>query len=619
MANKKVIFDIEANDQTAEGFAGAEENIEGAGGAAQNSGLKFTELSSAMNIANQVVDYAKMAYGALIQPTVDLGLATSKLAGDLGISSEEASTMIQMLEDYGMTQEETTTAMETAVKRGYAPTIEGLAQIADKVKATKDPVEQGTILFDLFGKKGQEVGKLLRGGGEDVLAAANDVKQMGLALSQDQVDDILAYRQSLNDLGDVWASVGMNITKDFIPAVTEALQALGDLLTMRQQIASMVSDTGERLAMEGQSYEYYVQSALDVLQANGQLSQAARNVMEAQLAQGKSLDVLIQGSGVSASSLGVLTREQFNNVIATREAEQATQDAAAAEAQLKADAEAAAAALAASYSTILELAKQLQNETDSYTKKQDDLNSKIADTNAKLADAVGQYGANSQQVRDLNSTIADLTNQYAANEAEHTKATAQIVYNNLQQKLSVGGLTDEEFAMAQQMGVSLGVFTQATANQAIALNGLTTAVINGKMSQEDFARAVNGGRDAIQQEWDKINGIPKNTQININTTRNETYNYNENRTIREARIATSHAAGGEGIVPPGFNNDNFLVGLSSGERFRTVPASRVGAAESGRGGSGGNTYNFYATGMQNPRDFLSWVYDQVELQDGVPQ
>jgi hypothetical protein len=618
MATRQVKFEVVAEDKTEEGINEATENIEGAGESARDSGLKFTEFNSALQAGNQIIEYAKQAYASLIQPTVDLGLATSRLSGSMGVSTEEASTMIQMLEDFGLTQEEVTSAMEMAVRKGYAPTIQGLSDLADEVVATQDPTKQSTLLFDIFGRKGQDVGLLLRKGGEGVRAAADDIKSMGLAMSQEDVDNVLAYRDSLNELGDAWAAAGMEVTRNFIPPITEALIALADLITFQQQLSDIVSSHGERMAMEGVAYEVYVRAAFDALQANGQLSQATRNLMEAQLEAGRTMDVMIQGTGFSASQLGILTREQYNNVVATKAAEQAALDEASAQAILKAEAEAAAAALAASYSVIIELSKSLQQETDSYAQKQSDLTARIADTNVKLADAVSKYGADSEQARGYQATLADLSAQVQKMEDDHTKATNTIVYNNLMQKLSVDGLTDTEFAMAQQMGVSLGIFTQATADQAVALNGLTTAVIDGKISQEDFAKAVNGGRDAIQEEWNKINAIPKQTDININTHRNETYNYQEYRTYRESRINLMQAAGGEGIVPPGFYHDNFLIGLSSGEKFRTTPASRVGAQEQGSG-SGGNVYNFNAYGIQNPSQFLSWCNEKVELQGGIPQ
>jgi len=621
MANKKVVFDIEANDMTGDGIDQVEEKLGGAGDAAEGSGLKFTELSSAMNIVSQVANYAQQAYSALIQPTIDLGLATYRLSGSMGVTTEEASTMIQMLEDYGLTTEETTAAMEMAVRKGYAPTIDGLAQIADELKNEQDPLKQGTMLFDLFGKKGQEVGLLLRQGGDAVRASADDIKSMGLAMSQVQVDDILAYRESLNDLGDSWAAVGMQVTKGFIPPITEALVALGDLLTMNQRVAQAVRETGERVAAEGKTYDYYQESILDIARANGSLTVAQRAMIEEFDRSGPSWRVTENDYKIITERLGLMTREEFNNVVATNAMEEATLAQAQADRELAAAAAQAAAELTASYSTILELSKQLQAETNNYSQKQADLTAKIADTNAKLAEAVTLYGADSEQARGYQSSLADLNGQVTKLETDHSNATATIVYNNLLQKLSVDGLTDAEFAMAQQMGVSLGIFEQATADEATALNGLTTAVINGKISQEQFTSAVYGGRDSITALWNSINALPKNTDIAVNTHRNETYTYTEYRNIYQNNMSTGvwrQAAGGEGVVPPGYTHDNFLVGLSSGEKFRTTPSSRVGASESGgsRGG-GGNTYNFNAYGIQNPSAFMEWVNKKVEQQDGA--
>jgi len=614
------VYEIEAEDNTGEGIDSANEKIEESGDTAKESGLKFTEMNSAMEAGLKVVELAQQAYAALIQPTVDLGLATDRTSKSLGISTEEASLMIQMLGDYGLSVDEATNAMEMAVKRGYTPTIAGLEQMADDIVSLNDPVKEGALLFDVFGEKGQDVGKLLREGSEGVAASAAQLESLGLAMSQEDVDTVTNYRDAMNDLGDIMASVGMVVSMKFLPPIVEAMNALYDLLTMRQQISDMVGDTGERLAEEGKTYEYYVTSALDVLQANGQVTQGARALIEAQLAQGKSLDVVIQGSGVSATSMGILSREQFNNVVATNAAAKAQEELAQSEAQAAAEAAKQAAELSASYSVIISMARSIQAETDSYTQKQSDLTQKISETKQKEIEAAAQYGVSSDQVRTLQSEIATLTDKYTQNEAEHARTTAKIVYDNVYQKLSIDGLTDAEFAMAQQMGVSLNIFTQASAQEATALNGLASAVVNGKISQEQFTRAVNGGKDSVQQLWDKINAIPKHTDININTNRRETYSYEENRVYREARIITRQASGGDIVVPPGYY-ENYLVAFSSGEHIQTTPSSRVGASEKGGSGSGsgGNTYQFIIQGVKNAEEVLRKCYDSVERQGGLPQ
>ena len=60
-------------------------------------------------------------------------------------------------------------------------------------------------------------------------------------------------------------------------------------------------------------------------------------------------------------------------------------------------------------------------------------------------------------------------------------------------KLSIDGLTQAEFNMAQQAGVSLGLFTQAQADQAAAINDLTTQLANGQITIEQFNQAIADG------------------------------------------------------------------------------------------------------------------------------
>jgi len=80
-----------------------------------------------------------------------------------------------------------------------------------------------------------------------------------------------------------------------------------------------------------------------------------------------------------------------------------------------------------------------------------------------------------------------------------------------------------------------------------------------------------------------------------------------------------NAAGGSGIVPPGFNHENYMLPLSSGEKYSVTPSSRVGASERGGEGGGGNTYIFNANGITNPDEFIRWAGQKVKQQGGLPQ
>jgi hypothetical protein len=587
---------------------------------AEKQKLTFTELNNIMEVGQKIIGAVKQIYAATIQPVLDYANTTQQLSGSLRITSEEASTLIGVFSRYGLSQSEITSAMNAAVKNGFQPTIAGLADLADKVVAVQDPTEQATMLYEIFGENYQKVGNLLREGGAGVRSAAEDMKALGTVLSDEQIQKTQQYEQQVSDLKQAWLGVSIALADDLLPILTEAGAALANLITFNNQVANSFSETGRRVAAEGKTYEYYVMSMLDIAEANGLVSSSARKLIESQLEAGRSLDIVIQGSGVSASQLGILSREEFEAAAQASNLADAQTEAGLSAEQLAAAEEAAARAaaeLSEKYQTILSLAQSLQGENDSYERSQENVNKRIAETSQKLREAEGDYQKNASQIAGYKQDLVDLADEYKRNEEEHSKAVGKIIYDNLLQKLSIDGITDSEFAMAQQMAVALGVYDQSTADMAVMMNNLISAVAAGRVSQEEFTTAVRGGKDELQRLWDKINAIPKNTDINVNTRRNETYSYTEYRNYFEARRITNQAAGGKSIiVPPGFNHDNYLLPVMSGERVDVTPPSRVGANERKVGGSGGDTYQFYATGIQNPEKFLEFCYDKMKAKGG---
>ena len=192
-------------------------------------------------------------------------------------------------------------------------------------------------------------------------------------------------------------------------------------------------------------------------------------------------------------------------------------------------------ALSEKYQNILSLTSSLQSETDEYTNSMDDLHKKQADAKADLDKAMSS-GWDTKGVEDAQKAYDDITQQISDLEEEHKKATNTIVYNNLLQKLSVDGLTDSEFAMAQQTGVALGLFTQATADSGVAINDLTTLLANGQITQEEFNLVVNSGTDAIHAFIDSINAIPEHKTTTITTI------------YTSAGGDVTYSAGGSGLV-----------------------------------------------------------------------
>lgn len=143
------------------------------------------------------------------------------------------------------------------------------------------------------------------------------------------------------------------------------------------------------------------------------------------------------------------------------------------------------------YKGLLALFQSVHSASEAYTQKVSELVTEKERLSAEIEKNVRWYGENSKKVGELREEYDQVISKLDEVEREHTEATNKIIYNNLMTKLSIDGITDAEFEMAQQVGVSLGIFSQKSADTAIQINELTGAVAAGRISVEQLGDAIN--------------------------------------------------------------------------------------------------------------------------------
>ncbi len=128
-------------------------------------------------------------------------------------------------------------------------------------------------------------------------------------------------------------------------------------------------------------------------------------------------------------------------------------------------------------------------------------------TNA-IASSITSYSAWAQSLQATGEAMAELEPDYKSMisltqqlEGATTQATQSIAYNMLMAKLSVGGLEQAEYELGIQAGVSMGIFSQKTADTAIKINALTDSVMNGKVNVD----LLKGAIDSLQNRDISIN------------------------------------------------------------------------------------------------------------------
>ena len=147
---------------------------------------------------------------------------SAKLAG---ISVEEMSRLTQAADDFRVSQDSLKTAMQMALKNGFTPSIENIAQLSDELLSIKDPAERAEKASKIFGRQWAEIAPMLLKGG-DAIRAGTDAIADNLVVTDEAVKANAEYIKAMDDLQDAWTGVKNTAAQELIPALTNVLNAL---------------------------------------------------------------------------------------------------------------------------------------------------------------------------------------------------------------------------------------------------------------------------------------------------------------------------------------------------------------------------------------------------------
>jgi hypothetical protein len=140
------------------------------------------------------------------------------------------------------------------------------------------------------------------------------------------------------------------------------------------------------------------------------------------------------------------------------------------------------------------------------------------------AEAETLYPYQKQQLDELNQRYLDMQTTYASNAEAHAAAMGKIQYDLLITKLSVDGLTDAEFLVAQQAGLTFGVFDQKSVEAASNMDKVAQAVDDGRIKVEDMHRALDL-LPTLKNIEVVIRAITQMTTVQQNVTSSGSANY----------------------------------------------------------------------------------------------
>jgi len=412
----------------------------------EEAGLSFSEINQGLEVVTKALGYAKQAYDETIGVSQQYAQTIRDLSQISGESAESTSRFVQVLDDWQVSSEDAMAATKALTKQGLAPNIDTLANLSEKYLSLSSVEDQNAFVTKNLGRAGLEWINVLKQG-PDALRAQAAAVSANLILNDKQLQQAEKLRQAEDQLHDTLEGLKITVGTGLTPTFTAWVAT----------IDKIINNTG---------------NARDVLVS---FLNPIEGLIRLTRLYGDTYNELAATEGATTKA-----HEDQKKSLADLEAEQK-----AADEQAK--------ALSETYTSLLSISMSLQGQQDSYAQGIEDLRAKQADLQGQIEDATVKFGANSEQVQALGDKYNDLGGKIQDLAEANSKAMAKFAYDNLIAKLSVDGLTSSDFATAQQVGVTLGLYTQATANKAIALDKLTSALAAQQITVQQFDQAVQDG------------------------------------------------------------------------------------------------------------------------------
>lgn len=116
-----------------------------------------------------------------------------------------------------------------------------LLELADRVKAMRDAGEMGKaagIMNQLGGEEGARLLELLKNGREGLLTMRKEARELGLVLSEDDVQAGKEFNFSLARVSATFRGLGLTLGKTFLPSLTKLLDKFQAWLQVQRDIMS---------------------------------------------------------------------------------------------------------------------------------------------------------------------------------------------------------------------------------------------------------------------------------------------------------------------------------------------------------------------------------------------
>ena len=438
------------------------------GGADKQTVQGLIDIKNAMTTGLAVVGAVTTAYYAVdkvLKETVDHYVAASteveKFRNQTGMSAEDSSRLINVMNDLGISASDVETAFKTAEKNGFEPNIASLQAMKKQYDALNPGMERTQFLLKEFGKSGVSLQKFFEVG--DLQGMLGSVNQ-GLIISDKDIAQANEYKAAINELTDATEAFKVGAGRAIIPWWTNLIEGL-NLATKAQTEHNMShAEMIHLVKMEKEPIDSATRSYMGMAEA------AEKDAQQQGDLTGAIVDYKQELSAVASYGQAYM-QFQANLVTAQKSV---------------ADAQTLVNIALKDADWLSYLKSQVEAATNA-----DDLAAAQKAYDDALTNSVGLAGAK-KKLWEAQQAVEDL-------QAAQDKQTASWMLNILTQQLGVNGLSQGEFAFLLQYQVDTGLLSQEAADRAKA--------------EWDKAQSITAALASIPDETDKT----------VNTYFNEYY------------------------------------------------------------------------------------------------
>lgn len=197
----------------------------------------------------ETAELQKMSYAAqLIDVDVDtVTKSMAKLTKNMTSSSKDTQAAFDTL---GVSVRDNLTGELRDNQEVFSELITALGQVENET-------ERDNLAMQIFGKSAQELNPLIEGGAEQLKELGDSAEETGLILSQEALDSLNAYNDSLDTMKANALAAGNIIAVDFAPKLQTVTDKLGKSLpSLANSFGKMFGgDTGSSAAFRTQARE----------------------------------------------------------------------------------------------------------------------------------------------------------------------------------------------------------------------------------------------------------------------------------------------------------------------------------------------------------------------------